>query len=121
MLATQSSTAERLTSGRAIFQLSNNRGQLVFRVDQVEGEAPNAKSSFFVKLLGPRGFFYLGVFEPDFGWLRLTPASKLTERSPAVRAFRWLVGRVFNESEHEIDAAGFNIRWYENEESIGAE
>jgi Family of unknown function (DUF6011) len=109
---TSLSTAEILTAGKATFTLEGKGRRFTFRIEKSEsGDWP----IYFVSLLtGPDNggdFTYLGIFDPDIGWMRLTRASKLPVTSEPVRAFRWAIGCVFNLREHELDVHGFTMGW----------
>lgn len=84
-------TKEFFTAGKAIFTVSNPKGQrYTFKINKLKD-----KDVYFVSLLtGPentRDYTYLGLLLPDKAEVRLTAKSKYTEESLPVKVIRWLI------------------------------
>lgn len=67
----------------------------------------------FVRLIENSRTFYMGLYQPENGWLALTNASKFPQSDRRVRAFRWLAGLIWAGREEEIKNNGFHIQWEE--------
>jgi hypothetical protein len=110
MIATQ----DILCAGKATFTLCGMDRRWTYRIVKVENE-DGREPIFFATLLtgsdNDDNYTYLGVYQPQVGWVKLTKASQYKEDSEVVRALRWVVGLVFNGNETEVENKGFRMVW----------
>jgi hypothetical protein len=110
MLATQ----DILTAGKATFTLAGMDRRWTFRIVKVEND-DNREPIYFATLLtgsdNEDSYTYLGVYQPQVGWVKLTKASQYKEDSEVVRALRWVVGLIYNNNEAEVESKGFRMVW----------
>ena len=107
-------TTQVLTASKAVFTLEGKGRSWTFRIEEGAFDSGRPPIYFVQVLTGPNNesdFTYLGVYQPEVGWVRLTRASKFAEDTEVVRAIRWYVGLVFNDHEDQVEAAGFHIHW----------
>lgn len=89
-----------VTGGRAVLTVRSQRTgeHRTYRINRREGD-DGRKTPFFVSLLtGPDNtadYQYVGVLDESTGGLRLTRASRFTCDSVPVRAFDYVMKRVF--------------------------
>ena len=107
-----------LTAGAATFTLSGTRkgGEAVrwtYRIDGVEKDG--GETIYFAKFLGgadnDSDYYYMGIYLPETGGMRLTKASKVLNTSEAFRAFNWATTLMVAGEEDKIEAAGFRVQW----------
>lgn len=96
-------TKDFITAGKAIFTVSNGKGEhYTFRVTHKEATG-NYPATWFVALLtGPENtsdYTYMGMLNPQEGSVRLTRNSKFNEDSTPVRVIRWALGIVWKSGE----------------------
>lgn len=91
-----------ILAGRATFTMVGNDARYTYRVsrkDPEPGSPYGNNPTFFVGLLtGPDNtsdYRYLGICDPDTGYVRLTRNSKLTLSAPAVKAIQWALPKLF--------------------------
>lgn len=107
-----------LTAGLATFTLSGTRksggeARWTYQIDRTDREGGDP--IYFAKYLGGADndgdYYYMGVYQPETGGLRLTKASKVLETSEVVRGFNWATRLMVTGQEDQIEAAGFRIQW----------
>jgi hypothetical protein len=89
-----------LEAGRAIFTVSNDKGEhYTYRIGQSRNPS---RPMYFASMLGKDGidtgtsrlWTYLGTYDKTTGAIRLTQGSKVNEESRGLKVLRWAVQRV---------------------------
>lgn len=104
-------TREFITAGRAIFTVSNNKGdRYTFQVTKKEANGQYPAVWFVALLTGPDNntdYTYVGMLSADTGGVNLTRKSRFNDQSTPVRVLRWALRNVWNNQEFP---AGYAIR-----------
>lgn len=79
-----------------VLRLTGQGREFVFRLETVQGEAGRQPVTF-VQHKGA----YVGVYQPDNGWVALTRASRFTPESEVVRAARYIAALIWSGSPAE--------------------
>ncbi len=116
MTATETKLSDRqiVLAGKATFTFSGKGRSWTFRVAKKEFENSKAPC-FFVKLLtGPNNdadYTYLGMLDATTGVVRLTKASTMTPDTESFRGLNWLLKQLWDGTEDQLAANGFELRW----------
>lgn len=92
------------------FSLAGHGREWTFRMVRVENEDGREPIHFAVRMVGPEKYIYIGVYQPQNGWIGMTRASQYSEDSEIVRAVRWVAGLVWSGNLAEISDKGFRFR-----------
>jgi hypothetical protein len=103
------SVEQRLCSGEALVELTGHGRRYLYRIDRVDSDG-SADSVWFAKLAMPHGWQYLGMYQPANGWLAMTKASRMEPSHEAIRALRWVLGRVWADDAAGIENNGFALK-----------
>jgi|688.fasta_scaffold07216_17 hypothetical protein len=90
--------------------LNGHGRQYLYQFSRVDSDG-SAHSTHFVRFMMPHGWQYLGVYQPLNGWLLLTRASRMESSHEAVRALRWVLGRIWAEDAAGIENGGFTLEF----------
>lgn len=92
------------------FRLAGCSRDWVFRMVRVENEDGRAPIHFAVRMVGPEKYIYIGVYQPENGWVTMTRASQYPEDSEIVRAVRWVSSLVWSGNLDEITQRGWEFQ-----------
>lgn len=106
MIAVSSLLSEKTTT----FRLSGKGREWIFRMVKVENEDGREPIHFAVRMVGPEKYIYIGVYQPENGWVQMTRASQYPEDSEIVRAIRWVSALVWSGNLQEIGEKGFDFQ-----------
>lgn len=99
-------TTDKLNSGLATFTLSGKGRAWTYRLERVADERGTIT---FAKILVNGRWCYLGVYDSEHQYVRLTSASRFDAKSVAYRALSWYLGRVWASGEAQVAADGFTV------------
>lgn len=99
-------TTDKLNSGNATFTLSGKGRAWTYRLERVTDERGTIT---FAKILINGRWCYLGVYDSEHQYVRLTSASRFDSKSVAYRALSWYLGRVWASGEAQVAADGFTV------------
>ena len=91
--------------GKATFTVQNNEsGQhRTYKIRKPTPTPQYPKPAWFVKVMtgtdNENHYSYIGMLDANNGTIKLTRASKFSEDSDTVKAARWVMGRVINQSQ----------------------
>ena len=98
-------TKDFFLGGKATFTVQNNEtGQhRTYKIRKPEPTPQYPNPAWFVKVMtgtdNEAHYSYIGRLDPDKGTVNLTRASKFAEDSDTVKAARWVIGRVINQTQ----------------------
>lgn len=99
-----------LSEKTTTFRLSGSGRDWVFRMVRVENEDGRAPIHFAVRMVSETKYVYIGVYQPENGWVTMTRASQYSEDSEIVRAVRWVSSLVWSGNLDEIVKNGWEFQ-----------
>ncbi len=95
-------TKEFITAGRAIFTVSNGKGEhYTYRIKTKEADVTHLQPYYFVSLLtGPdnmHDYTYLGTLDPETGVVRQTRASHFNADSLPFKVVNWALAMIYGQ------------------------
>lgn len=101
-------TIDKLKTGNATFTLSGKGRSWSFRLERV---SDNRGEITFARVLINGTWCYLGVYDSEHQYIRLTSASRFDAKSVVYRALSWYLGRVWAQDEAAVASEGFSVEW----------
>lgn len=99
-----------LSEKTTTFRLCGQGREWIFRMVRVENEDGRAPIHFAVRMISETKYVYIGVYQPENGWVTMTRASQYSEDSEIVRAVRWVAGLAWAGNLSEIGQKGFDFQ-----------
>lgn len=99
-----------LSGKTTTFRLAGQGREWIFRMVKIENEDGRSPIHFAVRMVGPEKYVYIGVYQPENGWVTMTRASQYAEDSEIVRAVRWVSSLVWSGNLGEIGERGFDFQ-----------
>jgi hypothetical protein len=103
-------SGELLSEKTTTFRLSGGGRDWIFRMVRVENEDGRAPIHFAVRMISETKYVYIGVYQPENGWVTMTRASQYSEDSEIVRAVRWVSSLVWSGNMNEMEDKGFKFQ-----------
>lgn len=103
-------SGELLSEKTTTFRLAGGGRDWIFRMVRIENEDGRAPIHFAVRMISETKYVYIGVYQPENGWVTMTRASQYSEDSEIVRAVRWVSSLVWSGSMGEIEEKGFKFQ-----------